>query len=30
MIVGIISSIINKEFIKKHIVSELDPDDENF
>ncbi len=30
LIIGITSSIINKEFIEKHIVSELDPDDENF
>jgi|LauGreDrversion4_2_1035121.scaffolds.fasta_scaffold13022_11 hypothetical protein len=30
LIIGIISSIINKEFIEKHIVTKLDPDDENF
>lgn len=30
MIVGIICSLTSKEFIEKHIVMELDPDDENF
>lgn len=30
MIVGIISSIIDKDFIEKHIVMEIDPNEENF
>lgn len=30
MIIGIIASLIDKTFIKNHIVTEIDPDDENF
>ena len=30
IIIGLICSLTPKEFIEKHIVMELDPDDENF
>lgn len=30
IIIGIIAALMDKEFIEKHIVMEIDPDDENF
>lgn len=30
IIIGLICALTPKEFIEKHIVMELDPDDENF
>jgi len=30
IVIGIIAALMDKEFIEKHIVMELGPDDENF
>lgn len=30
IVLGVIAALMDKEFIEKHIVSEIDPDDENF
>ena len=30
IVIGIVAALMDKEFIEKHIVMELDPDDENF
>ena len=30
IVIGLAAALMDKEFIEKHIVSEIDPDDENF
>lgn len=30
VIIGVVAALIDKKFIEEHIISEIDPDDENF